>query len=380
MFGRVVQGKPATAGGDRLAPVVLTRTPQRLNQSCQQIQKTNGKSMFRCHAAVPKDEKVITKAEEDISELYTKEMQQKMNSKVVMEYNHEEGMNYAKILDDVIVGSCLQTPEDVDKLAEIGVTTVLNLQENSNLEYFDLDIKPIQQRCEERGDINLVRCPVRDFDPVDLRLRLPKVVALLVQEHDPEEGIVYIHCTAGLGRAPAVALAYMYWCRRFSLDGANARLQKVRPCGPKLQAIREATCDILYGSFASEVTLSFNYPQASTVELAGLDVGWGQKIALSHDNGNGTFTATRTLMPGKYSFKPVVDGEWVCSNEYPKREDGGNVNNFLEVQHSTRDAYVDSALHRLQTESSPLTLEESWRVLAALKRLQPCSEECMFEW
>lgn len=30
-------------------------------------------------------------------------------------YRHEDGMNYAHVLDDLIVGSCLQTPADLDK-------------------------------------------------------------------------------------------------------------------------------------------------------------------------------------------------------------------------------------------------------------------------
>ena len=32
-------------------------------------------------------------------------------------YRHEDGMNYARIMDGLIVGSCLQTPADLDKCA-----------------------------------------------------------------------------------------------------------------------------------------------------------------------------------------------------------------------------------------------------------------------
>ncbi len=32
-------------------------------------------------------------------------------------YRHEDGMNYAHITDGLIVGSCLQTPADLDKCA-----------------------------------------------------------------------------------------------------------------------------------------------------------------------------------------------------------------------------------------------------------------------
>ena len=44
---------------------------------------------------------------------YSKEMQSKMGG--ILTYRHEDGMNFAHIMEDVIVGSCLQTPEDLDR-------------------------------------------------------------------------------------------------------------------------------------------------------------------------------------------------------------------------------------------------------------------------
>jgi len=46
----------------------------------------------------------------------------------------------------------------------------------------------------------------RDFDGFDLRLRLPTVVGILHNAINRNGGIAYIHCTAGMGRAPAVAV------------------------------------------------------------------------------------------------------------------------------------------------------------------------------
>ena len=54
------------------------------------------------------------------------------------------------------------------------MTTILCLQENVNLDYFDVDIQAIEKRCEERADVRHIRCPIRDFDPMDLRVQLPK--------------------------------------------------------------------------------------------------------------------------------------------------------------------------------------------------------------
>ena len=47
----------------------------------------------------------------------------------------------------------------------------------------------------------------RDFDPYDLRMRLPVAVAQLHKAIEAHNGkTAYIHCTAGLGRAPGVAV------------------------------------------------------------------------------------------------------------------------------------------------------------------------------
>lgn len=51
--------------------------------------------------------------EDDLSEEYSQEMQQRMGG--LLTYRHEDGMNYNEILDDLIVGSCPQTAADVGR-------------------------------------------------------------------------------------------------------------------------------------------------------------------------------------------------------------------------------------------------------------------------
>ena len=49
-----------------------------------------------------------------------------------------------------------------------------------------------------------------------------------------------------MGRSPGVAIAYLYWCHQFkTLDHAYDYLTTKRPCGPKKEAIRGATLDML---------------------------------------------------------------------------------------------------------------------------------------
>lgn len=51
---------------------------------------------------------------QELSTEYTKDMQEKMGD-TILTYDHSAGMNYAHILDDLIIGSCLQTPADADR-------------------------------------------------------------------------------------------------------------------------------------------------------------------------------------------------------------------------------------------------------------------------
>lgn len=52
-------------------------------------------------------------AEQEKSEDYSSEMQTKMGT--ALTYVHEAGMNHNRISDDIIVGSCPQTPADIDR-------------------------------------------------------------------------------------------------------------------------------------------------------------------------------------------------------------------------------------------------------------------------
>jgi hypothetical protein len=241
------------------------------------------------------------------------------------------------------------------------------IQEDSDLAYFDIDMEGIRARCAERGDIKHVRFPIRDFDPFDLRRKLPKAVARLAAAHQPKVGIAYIHCTAGesleglgfglslpvvslhhvcnsvssgtsetakttrppirnlsthptpgLGRAPATALAYMHWLRGWHLQEAYEHLTGTRTCSPRIEAIRAATADLLTGTGPIPITLSLQRRgTAKSVQIAGLDVGWHQRIDLAEHPVTKRLEVTRELLPGSYPFKFVIDDVWSASQDYP---------------------------------------------------------------
>jgi hypothetical protein len=78
----------------------------------------------------------------------------------------------------------------------------------------------------------------------------------------------------------------MHWIRGYSLAEANQLLQAVRPCHPKLESIRAATCDIISGGSREPVTIVWRAGGSpKTVELAGLDIGWGGRLQLERRDG-----------------------------------------------------------------------------------------------
>ncbi|CAL8461831.1 g1362 [Coccomyxa elongata] len=305
---------------------------------------------------------------EDKSSEYSDVMQQRMGSSLT--YCHEDGVNFAHVLDNLMVGSCLQTRDDVDRLADDeGVGAIVNLQEDSDMAYFDLDLEPIRQRCAERGDVAHNRFPIRDFDPFDLRRKLAGAVQLVADQVAHLEGTgrkVYIHCTAGLGRAPATALAYMYWCRGFSLEDAISTFMAVRPCNPRIVAIRQATLDLLVDGTALTpvriaVSRSFG---ATSLQIAGLDVGWGQQIDMQYDPDTHRYVVTRSLPPGRYPYKFIMDGRWTYSADHPTFTEGDHTNNYVDVISTSTDPAAEEARERLLSESGTLTSGERQKIEA----------------
>ncbi|XP_020572379.1 phosphoglucan phosphatase DSP4, amyloplastic [Phalaenopsis equestris] len=301
------------------------------------------------------------------SEEYSDNMKQAMGA--VLTYRHELGMNYNFILPDLIVGSCLQNPSDVDKLVKIGVRTIFCLQQNADLEYFGVDIQEIEDYAEKCENIEHIRAEIRDFDGFDLRMRLPTVVSRLHKAIKNNGGVTYVHCTAGLGRAPAVTLAYMYWVLGYKLSEAHKVLLSKRSCCPKLEAIRSATADILTGLSRGRVRLSWKGGKYSSVEISGLDIGWGQRIPLKFNSSEGVWLLERDLPEGLYEYKYIVDGEWICNTSelMTSPQGDGHVNNYVCVPCTDTDS-KSTALRKRLIEEDDLTLLERQIILEFLEQ------------
>ena len=147
-------------------------------------------------------------------------------------------MDYHQILPSLFVGSHPGNTEDIETLRQKGISAVLNLQTDSDMQHFKLDWDSLRTHYQACG-IQLRHVPVRDFNSVDLQDRLPSCVSVL-NDLISSGHIVYLHCSAGTGRSPSVAIAYLAWCCRWDLDAAAAHVEQCRPCAPNMEAIRLA--------------------------------------------------------------------------------------------------------------------------------------------
>ncbi|GJP42976.1 hypothetical protein CLOM_g3755 [Closterium sp. NIES-68] len=159
------------------------------------------------------------------------------------EYHHHLGMYYTRIAQHLLVGSQPQGPDDIVRLQrEEAVAVVLNLQQDHDIAYWGVDIHGVTSQCHQLG-LRHYRRPAVDFDPHSLRHQLPGMVAV-IERHVSGGRTVLVHCTAGLGRAPAAAIAFLFWFRDMDLRTAYEMVTTKRPCGPRWEAIRGATCDL----------------------------------------------------------------------------------------------------------------------------------------
>jgi atypical dual specificity phosphatase len=136
-------------------------------------------------------------------------------------------INFGRIEPEIFLGSTPQTSVDVSRLKQIKITAVLSLQSDSDFVTHRIDWNKLQS-AYQYNDISVHRFPIVDFDEKDLGEKLAEPIkalkSLLTVGHR-----VYVHCNAGVCRAPATVLGYLCYARGMSLERGLDYIRRNRP-------------------------------------------------------------------------------------------------------------------------------------------------------
>jgi protein-tyrosine phosphatase len=124
-----------------------------------------------------------------------------------------------------------------------GVGAVVCLQDEADLASKRLRLADLRAAYAAAG-IAFDHVPVPDGDPDFLADRLPLVVEA-VHAHVEAGTTVYLHCNAGMNRAPTAAIAYVHVRGGLRLPQALDLVKKRRLCVPYLRAL-----ELCYGPIA----------------------------------------------------------------------------------------------------------------------------------
>jgi len=142
-----------------------------------------------------------------------------------------------EILPELLIGE-YPRPEDAAWLRQAhGVTAVLNLQDDDDLRIKGLDLSSLADSYRREG-ITMVRLAVPDASAKHLAHALESAVAQLHRLLAAGQR-VYLHCNAGINRAPTVAIAFIHLHRTMALDEAVRFVRQRRVCAPYTVMLEE---------------------------------------------------------------------------------------------------------------------------------------------
>jgi len=161
-------------------------------------------------------------------------------------------LNWNEIRDDLVIGACPMTPEDIDTIHEkTGATALLSVQTDECRNGLGIDYDAHRDHGKRKG-LALVNAPMRDFDPPDQRRRLPRAVACL-HKILSDNHKVYVYCTAGINRSPLTVLGYLTFVEGLSKDAAFQLILEGRPeAEPYWEAYDGCYLDLL-NTFREEI-------------------------------------------------------------------------------------------------------------------------------
>jgi protein-tyrosine phosphatase len=148
------------------------------------------------------------------------------------------GLDCSEIISNRLwVGRFVQ-PQYVDLLKHMEITMVLSLQSDMDLSMWGISARQMN-RAYDRAGIDSRRIPVPDFSPELLAAHLPECVDEIHEAMSNQKARIYLHCTAGINRAPTAAAAYLMRWRGLSAEEAYGYLTARRECRPYIEVLKQ---------------------------------------------------------------------------------------------------------------------------------------------
>jgi len=150
-------------------------------------------------------------------------------------------MDYAQVTSRLYIGSHPKSIDDIETLQKVlAITAILNLQTNEDMAAANLNWQPLESHYKTCA-VSLRRIPMKE-EQVVLQEKLLECVDTLGDLLAAGQ-TVYLHCTAGIGRSPTVAIGYLHCYLGWELIAAVRYVKQLRPCSPHVDALRRAILD-----------------------------------------------------------------------------------------------------------------------------------------
>lgn len=117
------------------------------------------------------------------------------------------------------------------------MTAIHNLQDDEDLTLNGLRERELAEACR-LSEMKFVRTQIQDGSADAMAERLDDTLEALASLIGDGER-VYLHCNAGLNRAPTLAIAYLRAHGKMSLDEACAHVKARRTCGPFMTILED---------------------------------------------------------------------------------------------------------------------------------------------
>ena len=141
-------------------------------------------------------------------------------------------LQYSRVTDALFVGPQFRE-NGKGTLARAGITHIVNMRS----EFDDAKHGLTKGRC---GTYHYCHLPTIDDEPISSP-HIARGIQFIDSAID-SDGKVYIHCSAGVGRAPSMAAAYLIskgYCANDALDLIRRARPFIRPTPKQIQALRE---------------------------------------------------------------------------------------------------------------------------------------------